>query len=108
MKRVGNADTISAIDFVIGAPSIGDPRQSWSACGADCTRCRHRYSGPGYEFHVEVIEIRRVHAARLLWHPLIVSLEPCRSRGRDQTLEFIWAPALMLCSMTTCRALAEA
>jgi hypothetical protein len=45
MKRVGNAQTISDIEFVINAPALGDPRNSWSAHGVECTRNRHRYSG---------------------------------------------------------------
>jgi hypothetical protein len=73
MKRVGNADTISDIEFVIDAPPAGDPRQTWTACGAECTRSRHRYSGPGYEFFIEVIDIRRPTSERTSWHVMIVS-----------------------------------
>ena len=73
MKRVGNADTIADIEFVITAPPMGDPRQTWTACGAECARSRHRYSGPGYEFLIEVIDIRRLRSERILWHVMIVS-----------------------------------
>lgn len=73
MKRVGNADTIADIEFVIGAPSAGDPRQSWTAFGVDCTRERHRYMGQSYEFNIDVVDLRRAKAGRLLWRVLIIT-----------------------------------
>lgn len=72
MKRVGNADTIADIEFVIDAPTLSDPRHSWTAYGVECTRDRHRYSGQTYEFNIEVIELRRVKSGRLVWHILII------------------------------------
>ena len=33
MKRVGNAQTIADIEFVIDAPTLNDPRHSWTMTG---------------------------------------------------------------------------
>jgi hypothetical protein len=73
MKRVGNAQTISDIEFVIDAPSLSDPRRSWTAHGVECTRDRHRYSGSAYEFNIEIVELRRAKAGRASWRVLIVT-----------------------------------
>ncbi len=73
MKRVGNAQTISDIEFIIDSPAIGGLRHSWTAHGVECTRERHRYSGPDYEFNIEIINLRRLKAGRLAWWILIVS-----------------------------------
>jgi hypothetical protein len=71
MKRVGNADTISDIEFVIDQPPLGDPRHTWTVHGVECTRDRHRYSGPAYEFNIEILDLRR--GGRSPWHVVIVS-----------------------------------
>lgn len=73
MKRVGNAQTISDIEFVINAPALGDPRHSWTAHGVECTRNRHRYSGLDYEFNIEIVDLRRTKAGRTSWRVLIVT-----------------------------------
>jgi hypothetical protein len=73
MKRVGNAQTISDIEFVINAPALGDPRTSWSAHGVECTRNRHRYSGLDYEFNIEIVDLRQTRAGSTSWRVLIVT-----------------------------------
>ena len=73
MKRVGNSQTIADIEFVIDAPSWSDSRHSWTAYGVECSRDRHRYSGPSYEFTIEIVDLRRIKAGRMIWHLLIVS-----------------------------------
>lgn len=60
MRRIGNADTIADIEFVIDAPGPGDARHSWAVEDVDCTRNRYKFSGPSYEFNIEVIEFGRV------------------------------------------------
>jgi hypothetical protein len=73
MKRVGNAQTIADIEFVIDAPMLSDPRRSWTAHGVECTRDRHRYSGSAYEFNIEIVDLRRARAGRASWRVLIVT-----------------------------------
>jgi hypothetical protein len=74
MKRVGNAQTIADIEFVIDAPILSDPRRSWTAHGVECTRDRHRYSGPDYEFSIEIVDLRRSKVGRApSWRVLIVT-----------------------------------
>jgi hypothetical protein len=73
MKRVGNADTIADIEYVIDPPGIGDPRHSWTAHGVECTRDRHRYSGTDYTFDIDIIDMKRMKAGRVSWRILIVS-----------------------------------
>jgi polyphosphate kinase 2 (PPK2 family) len=73
MKRIGNAQTISDIEFVIAAPALSDPRQSWTAYGVECTRDRHRYSGPAYEFNIQIVDLRKTKAGRIAWRVLIVT-----------------------------------
>jgi hypothetical protein len=65
--------TIADIEFVIDAPALGDPRHSWTAYGVECTRDRHRYSGAGYEFNIEIVDLRRTKAGRTSWRVLIVT-----------------------------------
>ena len=73
MKRLGNAQTIADIEFVIDAPTLSDPRHSWTAYGVECTRDRHRYSGQAYEFNIEIVDIRRLKAGRTSWRVLVVT-----------------------------------
>lgn len=74
MRRVGNADTIADIEFVIDAPPRSDSRPSWIAHGVECTRNRHRFSGPDYEFNIEITDLRRTKGARISsWRIIIVS-----------------------------------
>jgi len=73
MKRVGNAQTIADIEFVIDAPALSDRRHAWTVHGVECTRDRHRYSGPAYEFNIEIIDLRRAKAGRTSWRVLIVT-----------------------------------
>jgi hypothetical protein len=73
MKRVGNAQTIADIEFVIDAPALSDRRHSWTACGADCTRDRHRYSGQNYEFNIEIVDLRLSKTGGASWRVLIVT-----------------------------------
>jgi hypothetical protein len=73
MKRVGSLRTVADIEFIIEAPSLGDARSRWRAHGAECSRGRHRFSGVGYAFIIEVLELRMVNAGRTLWHVMIVT-----------------------------------
>jgi hypothetical protein len=73
MKRVGNADTIADIEYVIDALAIGDSRHSWTAYGVDCTRDRHRFSSQSYEFNVEVLDLRHSKGRHDAWRVLIVT-----------------------------------
>lgn len=73
MKRVGNAQTIADIEFVIDAPTLGDARHAWTVHGVECTRDRHRFGGQAYEFNIEVVELRRSKAGRIVWRVLIVT-----------------------------------
>jgi hypothetical protein len=73
MKRVGNAHTIADIEFVIDAPALGDSRRSWTAHGVECTRDRHRFSGPTYEFNIDIVDIQRSKGTRASWRVLIVT-----------------------------------
>ncbi|MGA9136961.1 MAG: hypothetical protein WBZ39_03355 [Methylovirgula sp.] len=72
MKRVGTARTIADIEFVIDAPSIGDPRHCWQAYGVECRRDRHRFSGPTYSFTIDVVDLQLAKASGS-WHAIIVS-----------------------------------
>jgi hypothetical protein len=73
MKRVGNAQTIADIEFVIDAPALGDRRSAWTVHGVECIRDRHRFAGPGYEFNIEVVDLQRLKAGRTVWRALIVT-----------------------------------
>jgi hypothetical protein len=73
MKRVGNSRAISDLEFVLEAPSIGDTRRAWTSHGAACVRDRHRFSGPSYEFTIEVVHVQLVKSGRTSWHVMIVT-----------------------------------
>jgi hypothetical protein len=73
MKRIGNARTISDIEFVIEAPGLGDSKSSWSAHGVECTRDRHRFSGQAYAFSIEIVQLRLIKSGRTSWHAIIVT-----------------------------------
>jgi hypothetical protein len=86
MSRLGNARTIADIEFVIDAPSPGTDRNAWTACGVDCARDRHRFSGQTYGFAFEVLHLRFRETTRTGWHLVIVSetwrFEGARSEPR--------------------------
>lgn len=73
MKRIGNAETISDIEFAIDAQALGDRRHAWTAHGVACTRERHRYSGKNYEFTIEVVDLQRKKGNHVSWHALLVT-----------------------------------
>lgn len=73
MKRVGNAQTIADIEFVIDLPVLSERRHSWTTWGVNCTRDLHRYSGQAYEFNIEVVDLRHSKAGRISWRALIVT-----------------------------------
>jgi hypothetical protein len=73
MKRIGNAQTIADIEFVIDAPALGDSRRAWTVHGVECTRDRHRFAGQAYEFNIEVVDLRRNKAGRTSWRVLIIT-----------------------------------
>ena len=73
MKRVGNAQTIADIEFVIDPPVLSERRHSWTAWGVNCTRDLHRYSGQAYEFNIEVVDLRHSKAGGIAWRALIVT-----------------------------------
>ena len=68
MKRVGNAQTIADIEFLIDPPGLSERRHSWTAWGVNCTRDLHRYSGQAYEFNIEVVDLRHSKAGGIAWH----------------------------------------
>lgn len=82
MKRIGNAQTIADIEFVIDAPTLGDPRRAWTVQDVECTRDRHRFAGQSYEFNIESVDLRRTKAGRMLWRVLIVT-EWWQAEGRE-------------------------
>jgi hypothetical protein len=73
MKRIGNADTIADMEFVLDTPRFFDTRHTWTVDGVDCARSRYRFSGASYEFHIEVVELRRAHGGPKSWRALLVS-----------------------------------
>lgn len=73
MKRLGNAQTIADIEFVIDAPKFAGLRHSWSAYGVNCTRERHRFSGRAYSFTIEILDLRLVAGGRSSWHAMIIN-----------------------------------
>jgi hypothetical protein len=73
MKRLSTAQTIADIEYVIDAPKLGDARHSWDAYGVTCARDRHRFSGHGYSFTLDVVDLRLIAAGRTSWHVAIVN-----------------------------------
>lgn len=73
MPRIGNARTISDIEYVIEAPSLGSDVTSWSAYGVACSRDQHRFTGQDYSFAFEVLNLRLEGKPRQRWHVVIVS-----------------------------------
>jgi hypothetical protein len=73
MKRVGNAQTIADIEFVIDPPVLSERRHSWTAWEVDCTRDLHRYSGQAHEFNIQVVDLRHNKAGRISWRALIIT-----------------------------------
>jgi len=73
MARIGNARTISDIEFVIDVPGPGQDQASWQAQGVECSRDRHRFSGQAYAFAIEVLQLKLVRSGRISWHVMIVT-----------------------------------
>jgi hypothetical protein len=73
MARIGNARTISDIEYVIDAPGPGGDQAAWIAHGVECARDRHRFTGQSYSFSFEVLSLRFNGSPRNRWHAVIIS-----------------------------------
>lgn len=74
MNRLSTWYTITEIEAIVGksAPR-GRDTHHWQAEGVDCTRTRHRYSGPHYDFTIDILEMKRSLGGRVIWHAMLVS-----------------------------------
>lgn len=75
MAKIAKALTISEIEQIL---CVNNPcyetrpwNAVWNAEGVECRRDRHRYSGPAYEFTMEILQLRFAQPGRPSWQMLI-------------------------------------
>lgn len=73
MAQISNALTIREIELILYAANPHYDARSWTAAGVECRRDRHRYTGQGYGFMTEVLQLRCAESGRTPWVVLIVS-----------------------------------
>jgi len=71
MAQVNNARAIRDVELILHSGSPHYEARSWTAAGTECRRDRHRYTGQGYAFNVEILQVR--HVGRTAWEVMIVS-----------------------------------
>ncbi len=71
MAQVNNARAIRDVELILYSGSPHYEARCWTAAGAECRRDRHRYTGPGYAFSVEILLLR--YAGRSAWKVMIVT-----------------------------------
>jgi len=72
MPRLGNARTISELEFIIGGPGPGSDAAVWTAHGAQCTRDIHRYTGAVYSYYFEIVRVLFAAPRQREWEAIIV------------------------------------
>ncbi len=73
MARIGNARTIADIEYVVEPPGVGSDVTTWTSHGVTCSIDRHRFSGQGYAFCFEVLDLRHDEPSQPRWHVVIVN-----------------------------------
>jgi hypothetical protein len=73
MTQITNALTIREIEHILYGANPHIEARSWTAAGVECRRDRHRYTGQGYGFTTEVLQLQCAETGRSQWAALIVS-----------------------------------
>lgn len=73
MAQVTNAHAIRDVELILHSGSPHYEARSWTAAGVECRRDRHRYTGQGYAFSAEILQVRCAERGRPAWELLIVT-----------------------------------
>jgi hypothetical protein len=74
MARLSTRRMIGEIERIVeeGVP-VGQDLRQWYVHGVDCTRERHRHSGPFYDFTIEVLMVDSQRCTRAGWRLMLVT-----------------------------------
>ena len=73
MAQITNANAIRDVELILYSGRPHYEARNWTAAGVECRRDRHRYTGQGYAFSVEVLQLRPTAGGRPTWELMIVS-----------------------------------
>lgn len=73
MGQINNARAIRDVELILHSGSPHYEARCWTAAGAECRRDRHRYTGQGYAFSVEILQLRLAARGRSAWEVIIVT-----------------------------------
>lgn len=73
MAQVNNARAIRDVELILNGGCPHYEARRWTAAGAECRRDRHRYTSQGYEFSVEILQLRLAPHGRPAWEIMIVT-----------------------------------
>jgi len=73
MAQVNNARAIRDVELILYGGSPHYEARCWSAAGVECRRDRHRYTGQGYAFGVEILQLRFAARGLAGWEVMIVT-----------------------------------
>jgi hypothetical protein len=73
MAQVTNARAIRDVEVIAYGGSPHYEARSWTAAGVECQRDRHRYTGQGYAFGIEILHLRYLGRGSSAWEVMIVT-----------------------------------
>jgi hypothetical protein len=73
MAQVTNAHAIREIELILYSGNPHYEARAWTVAGVQCRRDRHRYTGEGYAFSIEVLQLRFSDRAQSAWEAVIVT-----------------------------------
>jgi hypothetical protein len=73
VAQITNAHIIRAIELILFGSSPHYEARGWIAAGVECRRDRHRYTGEGYAFSLEILRFRPAAQGRSVWEAMIVT-----------------------------------
>lgn len=73
MAQITNAHTTREIELILYSGNTHYEARSWNVAGVECRRERHRYTGQGYAFSIEILQLRFLERGRPAWEAMIVN-----------------------------------
>lgn len=73
MAQITSALAIREIEQILYSDNPHFEARVWTAAGVECRRDRHRFTGQGYGFTTEILQLRFSERGRPAWAALIVT-----------------------------------
>jgi hypothetical protein len=73
MAQVTNAHAIRDVELILYSGNPHYEARTWTVAGVQCRRDRHRYTGQGYAFSIEILQLHFSERGRSAWEAMIVA-----------------------------------